>query len=76
MLLSNTRSAKIISTYYCLLIRVCIYVVICLDITYHGVQGKMIAVDNFFVFFEIFIFCFVVAICDLVHAVEATYDLP
>ena len=25
--------------------------------------------------FEIIIFCFVVAICDLVHAVEATYGL-
>ena len=26
--------------------------------------------------FEIIIFCFVVAICDLVHAVEAMYGLP
>ena len=39
-------------------------------------QRRMISVDNFFVFFEIIIFCFVVAICDLVHAVEATYGLP
>ena len=31
---------------------------------------------QFFHIFEIFIFCFVVAICDLVHAVEATYGLP
>ena len=29
-----------------------------------------------FCIFEITIFCFVVAICDLVHAVEAMYDLP
>ena len=28
----------------------------------HGVQRKMISVDNFFVFFEIIIFCIVVAI--------------
>ena len=42
----------------------------------HGVQRKMISVDNFFRIFEIIIFCFVVAICDLVHAVEATYGLP
>ena len=32
--------------------------------------------DNFFRIFEIIIFCFVVAICDLVHAVEATYGIP
>ena len=31
---------------------------------------------HFFVFFEIFIFCFVVALCNLVIAVEAMYDLP
>ena len=30
---------------------------------------------QFFPIFEIIIFCFVVAICDLVHAVEATYGL-
>ena len=31
---------------------------------------------QFFLFFEIIIiFCFVVAICDLVQAVEAMYDL-
>ena len=28
---------------------------------------------NFFVFFKIIIFCFVAAMCDLVHAVEAMY---
>ena len=39
----------------------------------HGVQRKMISVDNFFRIFEIIIFCFGVAICDLV---EATYGLP
>ena len=42
----------------------------------HGVQRKMISVDNFFRIFEIIIFCFAVAICDLVHAVEAMYSLP
>ena len=36
----------------------------------------MISVDNFFRIFEIIIFCFVVAICDLVHHVEAMYGLP
>ena len=39
-------------------------------------QRRMISVDNFFRIFWIFIFCFVVAICDLVHAVEAMYSLP
>ena len=41
----------------------------------HGVQRRMISVDIFFRILEIIIFCFVVAICDLVHAVEATYGL-
>ena len=31
---------------------------------------------QFFRIFDIIIFCFVVAICDLVHAVEAMYSLP
>ena len=31
---------------------------------------------QFFRIFEIIIFCFVVAVCDLVHAVEAMYGLP
>ena len=35
----------------------------------------MISVDNFFVFFEIIIFCCVVAICDLVHDVETIFHL-
>ena len=30
-------------------------------------QRRMISVDNFFHIFEIIIFCFVVAMCDLVH---------
>ena len=42
----------------------------------HGVQRRMISVVNFFPIFIIIIFCFVVAICDLVHAVEAMYGLP
>ena len=42
----------------------------------HGVQRRMISVDNFFVFLRFLFFCFVVAICDLVHAVKATYGLP
>ena len=42
----------------------------------HGVQRRMISVDNFFRIFEIIIVCFVVAICDLVHAVDAIYGLP
>ena len=41
----------------------------------HGVQRMMISVDNFFVFFEIIIFCFVVAICDLVHDVITIFHL-
>ena len=42
----------------------------------HGVQCRMISVVFFFCIFQIIIFCFVVAICDLVHALEAMYDLP
>ena len=41
----------------------------------HGVQRRMISVDNFFRIFEIFIFCCVVAICDLVHDVETIFNL-
>ena len=33
----------------------------------------MISVVNFFSYYH---FCFVVAICDLVHAVEAMYCIP
>ena len=42
----------------------------------HGVQRRMISVDNLFRNFEIISFCFVVAICDLVHAVAAMHSLP
>ena len=43
----------------------------------HGVQRRMISVGKFFVFLRLLFFiCFVVAICDLVHAVEAMYGLP
>ena len=41
----------------------------------HGVQRRMISVDNFFRIFGIIIFCIVVAICDLVHVVETMYSL-
>ena len=39
----------------------------------HGVQRRMISVDNFFVFLRFF--CFVVAICDLVHDVKTIFHL-
>ena len=42
----------------------------------HGAQLRMITVNNFFRIFDIIIFCFLHAICDLVHAVEAIYGLP
>ena len=42
----------------------------------HGMQRRKILVVNFFRIFDIIIFCFVVAICDLVHSVEAMYGLP
>ena len=41
----------------------------------HGMQRRMISVDSFFRIFEIIIFCFVVAICDLVHDVETIFHL-
>ena len=37
---------------------------------------RMISVVSFFVFLRLIIFCFVVAICDLVHAVKSMYGLP
>ena len=40
----------------------------------HGVQRRMISVDIFCIF-EIFIFCCVIAICDLVHDVETIVHL-
>ena len=40
------------------------------------VQRKiMISMVNFFCIFEIIIFCFVVAICDLVHDVETIFHI-
>ena len=36
----------------------------------------MISVVNFFVLLRLLFFCFVVAICDLVHASEVMYGLP
>ena len=39
-------------------------------------QGDDDFSGQFFRIFEIIIFCFAVAICDLVHAVEATHGLP
>ena len=44
--------------------------------TNNGLQRWMMSVVNFFRIFEIIIFCFVFAICDLVHAVEAMYGIP
>ena len=42
----------------------------------HGVQHRMISVDNCFVFWGgIIIFCFVVAICDLVYDVETIFHI-
>ena len=40
----------------------------------HRVQHRMISVVNFCIV-EIIIFCFVVAICDLVHDVETVFHL-
>ena len=40
----------------------------------HGVQDDFSG--QLFRIFDIIIFCFVVAICDLVHAVEAMHGLP
>ena len=36
----------------------------------HGVQRRMVLVDNFFRFFGIKSFCLIVATCDLVRDVE------
>ena len=41
----------------------------------HGVQRRMISVDNFFVFERLLFFCCVVVICDLVHDVETIFHL-
>ena len=42
----------------------------------HGVPRSMISMDIFYLIFEIIIFSFVVAICDLVPAAKAMYGLP
>ena len=42
----------------------------------YRVQRRMISVVNFFVFLRFLFFCFVVAICDLVHDVETIFHLP
>ena len=36
----------------------------------HGAQQRIISVDTFFIFLRLLFFCFVVAICALVHDVE------
>ena len=41
----------------------------------HGVQRRMISVDNVFVFLRLLFFVFFVAICDLVHDVETIFHL-
>ena len=40
---------------------------------YHGVQRRMISVVIIFCIFVIISFCFVVAICNLVHDVETIF---
>ena len=40
------------------------------------VQRRMVLLVNCFVFYELKDFCFVVAIFDLVHDVEAIFYLP
>ena len=46
-----------------------------LTLPYHAVQRMMISVVNVFRIFEIIIFCFIVAICDIVHDVETIFHL-
>ena len=41
----------------------------------HGVQRSMISVVIFFVFLRLLLFCFIYAICDLVHDVETIFHL-
>ena len=38
-------------------------------------HARMVLVVNFFEFLQLFLFCFGVAIFDLVHDVEAIHDL-
>ena len=42
---------------------------------FHGVQSRMISVNNFFVFLRLFFFFCVDAICDLVHNMETIFHL-
>ena len=42
----------------------------------HRVQRRRISVANFFIFLRLLFFCFAVAICDLLHTVEAMYGIP
>ena len=41
----------------------------------HGVQRRMISVDNFFVFFRLFCCAVAIILCDLVHDVETIFHL-
>ena len=45
------------------------------DALKQGVQCRMVLVVNFFVFLKLYIFCFVVTICDVVHDVESIFQL-
>ena len=45
------------------------------SVVFHGVQRRMISVVIFSYILDYYFFCFVVAICDLVHAVEAMYGI-
>ena len=47
---------------------------VCLNTT-QGVQCRVALVVHFFVFLQLFLFCFVAAIFDLVHAVDAIHGL-
>ena len=48
---------------------------LCVIMINQGVQRRMVLVVNFFVFLKSFCFCIVAAICDLVHDMDAIYDL-
>ena len=45
------------------------------SISFQGVQNRQVLVINFFPIFEIKLFCFVVAMSDLVHNVDAIHGL-
>ena len=42
----------------------------------HGMQRRMVLVDDFVDFLKIFFFCLFVALCDLVLDVETIFHLP